>query len=103
MGSSDHQKHPSQFSGPPLRRIDEQELQRTLEHHKLWLNARGTEGQTAGEPADLSRTDLAGINLTGSDLWHANLQGACLCGTDLRCVNLHAADLTGANRLDARL
>ena len=103
MGSSDHQKHPSQKSGPPLRRIDEQELQRILELHILWLNARGTGGPTAGEPADLSRTDLSGINLTGSDLRYANLQGTCLGGTDLRCVNLHAADLTGATLLDARL
>jgi len=103
MGSADNKNHPSQLSGPPLRRIDEQELQRTLEHHKQWADARDAGKLTEGGPADLSRTDLAGLNLSGSDLRHADLQGACLRGTDLRRANLHAGDLTGANLLDARL
>ena len=103
MGSADNKNHPSQLSGPPLRRIDEQELQRTLEHHKQWADARDEGKLTEGAPADFSRTDLAGLNLSGSDLRHADLHGACLRGTDLRRANLHAGDLTGANLLDARL
>jgi len=103
MGTADNNNHQSPLSGPPLRRIDEAQLQQILEHHRQWADSRDAGRPTAGAPGDLSRTDLSGKNLSGRDLRRVNFQGACLRGTDLRCANLHAADLSGANLRDAKL
>ncbi len=103
MGSADNRNHQSQLSGPPLRRIDEPELQQILEQHRHWADARDAGQQSTQGLADLSRTDLTGKNLAGRNLRRVNFQGACLRGTDLRGANLHEADLSGAILLDARL
>jgi len=98
MGTADINNHQSQLSGPPLRQIDEAQLQQILEHHQQWAAARDADRQTAGGPGDLSRTDLSDKNLSGRDLRRVNFQGACLRG-----ANLHEADLSGANLRDANL
>ena len=58
--------------------MDQKELDKILELHKMWLN-----GDENGKCADLS-----GANLSGADLRDANLSGA-----DLRGANLYGADL----------
>lgn len=103
MGSKNFQDHQSKLSGPLLRKITVQELKQVLDRHKQWADERGTGKQTAEGPADLSRTDLAGMGLAGADMRLSNLQGACLHGTDLRRADLREADLSGANLLGARL
>jgi hypothetical protein len=58
MGSADNRNHQSQLSGPPLRRIDEPELQQILEHHQQWVDARDAGQQTVQGPGDLSQVVL---------------------------------------------
>lgn len=63
--------------------------------------------------ADLSRTDLRGVhlsgaNLRGADLRCADLKGAdlsntCLSGADLSCANLNGVNLRGARLRSANL
>ncbi len=60
------------------------------------------------QPNANGRIDLAGINLShtnliGLDLSRANLVGATLVGADLSCAKLNDADLTRANLSGARL
>jgi len=70
-----------------------------LEQHKLWLETDGKDG----ERADLSHTNLRGVNLSGVNLRHTNLSGADLSGVNLRDASLSGADLSGANLSDADL
>jgi uncharacterized protein YjbI with pentapeptide repeats len=102
MGSEVNQNQQLQSSGKLLRQVDEQELKQILEHHKQWVDAHAAGEQTGG-PADLSRTDLAGMNLSGAELRHVRLQAACLRGADLNGANLHEADLGAANLRNAKL
>lgn len=58
--------------------------------------------------ANLSGTDLSNINLSGADLSFtdfsdANLSRANLSGADLSCANLDRADLNGVNLIGANL
>jgi hypothetical protein len=55
VGSADNRNHQSQLSGPPLRRIDEPELQQILEHHQQWVDARDAGQQTAQDRATSAR------------------------------------------------
>jgi uncharacterized protein YjbI with pentapeptide repeats len=60
--------------------------------------------KTKGEPADLTRANLEGrdlsrSNLLGTRLHGANLQGAILDGTIFREADLQAADLSAATSL----
>ena len=78
------------------------ELKKRLNDHKLWLNGDG------GERADLSCADLSDANLRDAnlrdaDLSDANLSGANLSGSDLSCANLSNANLGGANLRGANL
>jgi hypothetical protein len=73
--------------------MDEQELQKILDDHKMWLKDSST-----GSRADLHRANLRGANLHGADLCGADLYGA-----NLRGANLHGADLCGADLHDADL
>lgn len=72
-----------------------EELNKTLEEHKLWVEQRG------GKRAHLSGFDLREANFIGAmlynaDLEDADLRGARFEGADLRCANLQYADLRGA-------
>jgi len=63
--------------------MNQEELNKIIKEHKLWLVSNGTKGK---------RADLRGVDLRG-----ANLEGANLWGVDLEGVNLKEADLRGAN------
>ncbi len=68
----------------------------------LFSSRRVTEllvASTPAAPADLSRRNLADLDLSGLDFKRAKLAGANLFGADLSGSNLSEADLSGA-RLD---
>ena len=77
--------------------MDQKELDKILELHKMWLwgDANGKRANLYG--ADLYDADLYGANLRGANLYGANLRGADLYGADLRGANLRGADLRGAD------
>ena len=92
--------------------MKQDELQKVLKNHILWLNGKG------GEKADLSYTKLSGANLRGANLSGANLSyadlsdaylsdanlyGAKLSGAKLSYTNLSGANLSGANLSGANL
>ena len=61
-----------------LRTLSKSQLKQTLEAHQKWIDNKGGEG----EKADLSFTDLKGVDLSHRVLNQANLQGANLTGAD---------------------
>ena len=91
-----------------MRHVTREELNIILEKHKLWLS-----GDYGGERADLSETDLSGVNLgevnlRGADLSRANLVKAKLgevnlSGANLRGADLSLAELCGANLRETNL
>lgn len=96
-----------------MKTITQEELDKKLKLHELWLNH-----DERGVILDLSRTDLRGLNLTstnlsGANLEHADLSNTNLSGTNLshgilkyanlKGVNLIGADLSGTNLTDADL
>ena len=74
-----------------MRNISQEELNKILESHELWLRGEG------GIQADLSNVDLSYSNLRCADLKDANLSNADLRGANLRCADLTHADLTYAD------
>ena len=78
--------------------MDEKELLKVLEAHRLWVL-----GDAAGKRADLYGANLYGADLTGANLYGANLYGADLTGADLYGADLTLANLTGANLTGADL
>jgi len=81
----------------------QEEIDKILEKHKLWLDSK--EG---GIRADFSKANLEGINLKNANLMMANLEGANLSfaklkGVNLSCANLMHTKLTYANLKDANL
>ena len=84
-------------------------LKKTLEEHKLWLENPSNGKRANLTEANLHGADLRWANLHGTDLSWANLHGADLreadlSGADLRWANLTEADLRWANlhRADLR-
>lgn len=67
------------------------DITKVIESHRKWLCGE------CGDRADLSGTDLRGVNLRGTDLSGANLNGANLRGTDLSVANLNGTDLRGVD------
>ena len=63
--------------------MKQEELQKILEAHKIWINSED----------DGVRADLRGANLRGADLRRADLSEADLSDADLRGANLRGADL----------
>ena len=97
-----------------LRKITKEELDMILKNHEQWLKTEGKDG----ERANLSYTDLTGVdliwanlsganlswtNLHGAMLAYANLQGSNLSGANLKYAYLVGADLTSADLKDANL
>ncbi len=103
--------------------MNQQELDKLLEQHALWL-----QDPTTGKRANLSSTDLSWLDLRGANLRDAELRGANLSyanlsyadlskanlnyvnlsntnlrGADLHSANLRDAALWGANLRDVRL
>ena len=76
-----------------LRKITKEELNKILEEHQLWLESDGKKGARA----DLSYTNLKGVNLERANLERANLKEANLRGTNLKRANLNGANLKRAN------
>ena len=76
----------------------EEELNKILEDHKLWLTDR-----TTGKRADLSGANLENVNLTLANLSNADLRHANLRYADLRDANLNFAGLEGADLICANL
>jgi hypothetical protein len=82
--------------------MKQEELDKILEEHKLWLDTRFT-SDIKGTRANLTRANLRGANLSCADLSYANLRGANLRGANLRGAKLSCADLRGANLRGANL
>lgn len=85
-----------------MRNISQEELNKILKEHELWLRGEG------GKCADLSNVDLRGadltyVNLEGADLENANLSSTNLKRANLRCVDLEYANLRCANLENANL
>lgn len=81
-----------------------EEFDRILEQHKLWL----TSDQQQGTRADFSGSDLTGMDFSTADLRAAIFRSATLKNANFRYANLvHAdfsdADLRGANVSGAQL
>ena len=84
--------------------MEQSELNKILEQHKLFLDGKGKGGKRANLiGANLRGADLQGANLTGADLWGASLIGADLNGASLHSANLQGANLQGANLQGANL
>ena len=107
-----------------LRKITQEELNKILEEHQLWLDSDGIDGHQANlshmdlkhidlsyanlEYADLSFSDLRHINLSNAnlrytDLKYVDLRGASLFGVDLRLADLNHADLEDVSFRNANL
>lgn len=71
-----------------MKKISQEELNKILELHKMWLN-----GEDSGISADLIGVNLRHTNLIGADLRNANLREADLRYADLEYANLIGADL----------
>ena len=88
--------------------MNQQELNRILDEHALWLSSDNKEGRRANLPgANLSETDLSRANLIRANLIEADLSGAYLSGVDLSGADLteaylSRANLSGANLSDAK-
>ncbi len=91
-----------------MKIFTEQELDKILNNHKLWLSSGGQKGEKADlSYANLSSVDLSAVDLSSSDLScaylsyanlsYANLHYAKLSYSNLSCSNLHYANLSYAN------
>lgn len=80
------------------------EVQQALEDHRTWLKTRKPEDPPRPFPVrDLSRLNLAGVNLTKADLSHANLRNSCFAKATLQGVIFSQAEVGGADFQDANL
>jgi hypothetical protein len=77
----------------------EEELNKILEQHNLWLETNGNEGARA----NFYKADLEYVNLNGANLEKANFEGANLNGANLSGANLQLADLSEASLFEASL
>jgi hypothetical protein len=90
-------------------RLSQNELDKILEDHKVYLSSYGASGVEANlQNVDLSGLDLSYANLRSADLSSANLssanlRSANLSSANLRYANLSSADLSSANLSSANL
>lgn len=89
-----------------MKNIKQEELNKILKEHELWLKGEGWERADLNDTnlnhtnlrfIDLRRADLRGTNLRYTNLNYANLEGANLEGADLSDTNLRYSDLSNAN------
>ena len=89
-----------------MKNINQEELNKILKEHELWLIGEGWERADLNDTnlnhtnlrfIDLRRADLRGANLRYTNLNYANLEGANLEGADLSDTNLRYSDLSNAN------
>ena len=64
--------------------MNQKELDKILDNHKLWLSSNGEKG----ERADLRYADLRSANLRYADLRYAYLSSADLSSANLRSANI---------------
>ena len=64
--------------------MKQEEINKFLDDHKLWLESKGEKGKCAY---------LRGAYLRDTNLQNANLEGASLVGADLSGANLEGANL----------
>ncbi len=97
--------------------MPDEELQKILEAHRMWVESEGKEGERAAlgganlqeavlrganlqkahlREANLQKAHLREANLEGANLFEAKLQGAKLTGANLQEANLFGANLEGA-------
>ena len=82
--------------------MKQEELDKILEEHKLWLETRFT-NDIKGTRADLSYANLKGAILSDANLSYADLSDADLRRADLSDADLRRADLSYADLSDANL
>ena len=73
--------------------MPDEELQKILEAHRMWVESEGKEGE---------RADLLGANLQAAHLFGANLQEAFLREAKLQGAYLGGANLQRADLRDGR-
>lgn len=78
--------------------MNQEQLNKILSKHKLWID-----GGAEGIRADLREADLSGAYLSGAYLRDADLREAGLSGADLRGAYLSRAGLSGADLSGADL
>ncbi len=84
--------------------MPDEELQKILEAHRMWVESEGKDGERADLlGANLQEADLFGANLQKADLLGANLQGAGLERANLQRAGLWKANLQGADLWKANL
>lgn len=79
---------------PRLTTAFQEDLDKVMERHRLWLLTDGGQGE---------RADLRDLDLVQRSLWRADLRHALLDRSDLSGADLRGADLAGANMADASL
>ena len=74
--------------------MTQEELDKILDLHKLWLinHTKGKRADLSG--ADLRKADFSDADLGGANFTNANLSGANLSGAYLNGVDLNGVDLT---------
>ncbi len=82
-----------------MKKILAEDLKRIILDHKDWLHTNGK----MGSRANLSETDLSGIEMPEANLMMADLSGANLSGTNLLLVDLSQAKLKNADLSGADL
>jgi len=80
-----------------------EELQKILDNHKLWLSDFNQGERANLQEAYLQEANLQGANLEGAILRETILQGANLREAKLQGANLWEAKLQGANLWEAKL
>ena len=86
-----------QEQAPDRAPMPDEELQKILEAHRMWVESEGKEGEIARlYEANLQKAFLRGANLQGADLRWANLSRARMIQ-----ANLRGADLRNAINLTA--
>lgn len=68
----------------------DKKLEKIIVEHKIWLDTAGE----SGTRANLSCTDLSGVDLSSTDLRYADLSCSDLRGADLSYADLAYANLT---------
>lgn len=81
-----------------MKTITQEELDKKLELHELWLD-----DNMQGVRLDLSGFDLRGIDLEGANLQYASLRGSNLIASNLKHANLTEADLNDTNLIASKL
>jgi hypothetical protein len=83
--------------------MNQEELNKILELHEMWLNGDPKGRRAYFYRADLRKANLGGADLTKADLSGADLRGANLGGAKLIWAVLSGADLSGACLYKANL